>query len=87
MMLLSEADQISNLQYASIIQDDTSAIAAEHLVDLAEDDAQVRARGAIFEGGECQIKPSLVIGKAPWLHVITGLVVELYRAELMYTAI
>ncbi len=86
-MLLGKPDQVMDLQRAAVIQDDAAGIQPKHLVDFAEDDTQVRSCGAVLEGGESQLEPSLVIGEIPGFHIIAGFVIEADRAQLVDPAI
>lgn len=86
-MFLGEPNEITDFQPAPIIKDHMPVITSKHLVDFAEDDPQVRARGAVFEGGEGQVEAFLVIGEAPRLHVIAGLVIEFHGTKLVYAPV
>jgi hypothetical protein len=54
-MFFGKSDQIGNLDRFTFISDDLPRIMSENLVHLAENDSQVGARLAVFEGDEIEL--------------------------------
>ena len=86
-MIFCETDQIADFEWSAIVKRHAPIIVPEHLMDFAEDDAQVCFGSAVFKGSKRQIKAAFVIGEMPGLHIIARLVIKADSAQFMDTPI